>query len=142
MIISLTAFFKQLSTNDPEQGDNDGSKNDDEDGDDDNTKAIKAWASRLGIAYLVIFTLCIICAWYNILTTAAESAGKFYPFTHVLLHFLNIVISVFLATGFIAIYVFFFSILICCFECSSFPFFLKIIAVQIAVNFGFLYNPG
>ena len=62
---------------------------------------------------LVICTLMMICAWYNMLT-ASNSASK------------NV----------LALYVFFLSTLLCCFELA-----LRQAALYIVQNFGFMYSP-
>jgi hypothetical protein len=75
---------------------------------------IQKWAKILRITMILISTLMIITAWYNI---ASSSSSK-------------------VATSFIALYVFFFSIMICCQEIA-----LRQAAVFIVQNFGFMYNP-
>ena len=62
---------------------------------------------------IVVSTLCIITAFYN-LATASNSV----------------------ATNFLAVYVFFFSSLVCCYEVA-----IKQVVIIMVQNFGFLYNP-
>ena len=62
---------------------------------------------------ITVSVLCIITSWYN-LATASNSVS----------------------TNFLAVYVFFFSMMICCYELA-----LKQAAILIVQNFGFMYNP-
>lgn len=74
---------------------------------------IKYWARILKVAMIGISTLMIVCAWYNI-ASASNSV----------------------ATNFLALYVFFLSVLLCCYEIA-----LRQAALYIVQNFGFMYNP-
>ena len=76
---------------------------------------IRKFARFLKIFMLIIAGLLMFTAFYNIGTSSAS-----------------------LSTTFLALYLFFFSILLCCYECA-----LKMCSVKIAENFGFLYTaPG
>lgn len=75
---------------------------------------IRYWARTLKISMLCICTLMMITAFYNFMSL---SSGK-------------------LSTSFLAAYLFVFSSLLCCYECA-----LKMVAMQLVQNFGFLYNP-
>lgn len=75
---------------------------------------LKKWSRNLRIAMIVISCLMIALAWYNFLSTS----------------------SVDISNTFIALYIFLFAILICCFECA-----FKQAAFIIVQNFGFMYNP-
>lgn len=74
---------------------------------------IVKWAKMLRVAMIVVSTLCIITSFYNLATTSNT-----------------------VATNFLAVYVFFFSALVCCYEVA-----LKQVVIVIVQNFGFLYNP-
>lgn len=74
---------------------------------------ILKWSKFLRTTMIIVSVLCIITSWYN-LATATNS----------------------ISTNFLAVYVFFFSMMICCYELA-----LKQVAVLIVQNFGFLYNP-
>jgi hypothetical protein len=75
---------------------------------------ILKWSKFLRTSMIIVSVLCIITSWYN-LATATNSVS----------------------TNFLAIYVFFFSSMICCYELA-----LKQVAILIVQNFGFLYNPA
>lgn len=74
---------------------------------------IRKWSRIMRVAMIIIATLMIITAWYNIAST-----------------------SISLSDGFLAMYLCFFAVLICCFEIA-----IRRIAVIIVQNFGFMYNP-
>lgn len=74
---------------------------------------ILKWSKFLRTAMIIVSILCIITSWYN-LAQASNSVS----------------------TNFLAVYVFFFSMIICCYELA-----LKQAAVLIVQNFGFMYNP-
>lgn len=74
---------------------------------------ILKWSKFLRISMITVSILCIITSWYN-LAQASNSVS----------------------TNFLAVYVFFFSMIICCYELA-----LKQAAVLIVQNFGFMYNP-
>jgi hypothetical protein len=74
---------------------------------------ISGWASRLRIAMLLLSTLMVVVAFFNIIT-----------------------ISLSIAHYFLAGYVLFFAVLICCYE-IAFSYCSK----RIATNFGFMYHP-
>ena len=74
---------------------------------------ILKWSKFLRTAMITVSILCIITSWYN-LATASNSVS----------------------TNFLAVYVFFFSMMICCYELA-----LKQAAILIVQNFGFMYNP-
>jgi COPI associated protein len=74
---------------------------------------ILKWSKFLRISMIVVSILCIITSWYNL----AVSTNS-------------------VSTNFLAAYVFFFSMIICCYELA-----LKQVAVLIVQNFGFMYNP-
>lgn len=76
---------------------------------------IQYWARILKFAMIGISTMMIITSFYVILSSSS---------------------SVSVSTLFIALYVFFFAIMICCFECG-----LKVATTVIVQNFGFMYNP-
>lgn len=73
---------------------------------------IRKWARYMKFGMLAISTLMIITAWYNIGSSTSE-----------------------ISDGFIAMYLFFFAILICCFELA-----IKRVAVFLVQNFGFMYS--
>ena len=81
--------------------------------DDAELERIVKWAKILRVAMILVSTLCIVTAFYNLATTSNT-----------------------VATNFLAVYVFFFSTLVCCYEVA-----LKQVVVIIVQNFGFLYNP-
>jgi hypothetical protein len=81
--------------------------------DDAELARIEGWAKKLRVAMILVSTLCIITAFYNLANTSNT-----------------------VATNFLAIYVFFFSTLVCCYEIA-----VKQIVIIIVQNFGFLYNP-
>lgn len=74
--------------------------------------AIRKWARYLKIAMLIISTLMIITAWYNIGSSTTQ-----------------------VSDGFVAMYLLFFATLICCFELA-----IKRVAILLVQNFGFMYN--
>lgn len=74
---------------------------------------ILKWSKFLRISMIIVSVLCIITSWYNI----AQSSNS-------------------ISRNFLAVYVFFFSMMICCYELA-----LKQVAVLIVQNFGFMYNP-
>lgn len=76
---------------------------------------IQYWAKILKIAMMIISTLMIVTGLYNVLSSST---------------------SVSVSTLFLALYVFFFAVMICCFECG-----LKAATMAIVQNFGFMYNP-
>ncbi len=80
--------------------------------DENELAAIRKWARTMKLAMLIISTLMIITAWYNIGSSTTQ-----------------------VSDGFVAMYLFFFAILICCFELA-----IKRIAVLLVQNFGFMYN--
>ncbi|RYH14074.1 hypothetical protein EON65_34200 [archaeon] len=80
--------------------------------DDGELAEIKKYSRYMRFAMIGISTLMVITAWYNI--SSASSLSK----------------------GFLALYVFFFSMLLCCFEIA-----IRRVAVIIVQNFGFMYNP-
>ena len=80
----------------------------------DELAEIKKWARILRLSMLAITSLMIATALLNVVSSSTSSV----------------------ATSFIALYVFFFSILMCCYECG-----LKQAAMYIVQNFGFMYNP-
>lgn len=75
---------------------------------------IEKWVKILRVGMIIISTLMAITAFYNFLNAAND-----------------------MATNLLAFYVLFFSILICCYEIS-----MRMIAIYIVQNFGFLYNPA
>lgn len=81
--------------------------------DDAELAKIEGWAKKLRVAMIVVSTLCIITAFYNLANTSNT-----------------------VATNFLAVYVFFFSTLVCCYEIA-----VKQVVLIIVSNFGFLYNP-
>jgi COPI associated protein len=81
--------------------------------DEDELQVIKKWAYNLRVAMIVVSTLCVITSWYN-LATASNS----------------------IANNFLAVYVFFFSMIVCCYEVA-----IRQVTFIIVQNFGFMYNP-
>lgn len=75
---------------------------------------IRYWARMLRIAMLIICTLMMITGFYNFLSTSSSS----------------------LSDSFLAAYLFVFATLLCCYECG-----LRMVAMHLVQNFGFLYNP-
>lgn len=74
-------------------------------------KLLQKWSRILRVTMLCIATSMMIISWYNVAYSSQVS------------------------TMFLAVYLFFFSIIICCFELG-----LKFSANYLAQNFGFLYN--
>jgi uncharacterized membrane protein len=81
--------------------------------DDEEMAKILKWSKFLRTTMIIVSVLCIITSWYNL----AVSTNS-------------------VSTNFLAVYVFFFSMMICCYELA-----LKQVAVLIVQNFGFMYNP-
>lgn len=81
--------------------------------DDEEMAKILQWSKFLRTTMIIVSLLCIITSWYNL----AVSTNS-------------------VSTNFLAVYVFFFSMMICCYELA-----LKQVAVLIVQNFGFMYNP-
>lgn len=77
---------------------------------------MKKWASILRIIMLIVSTLMIVTAYYNIGVVNTTSTGSTNS-----------------SATFLAVYVFFFSTLICCYEVA-----LKFVSVYIVQNFGFM----
>lgn len=80
---------------------------------DDEFASIEKWANYLRYGMLVLMSLCSITAFYTIGGTGVD-----------------------ISTSFLAVYVFFFSSILCCFEVAW-----KMVIRYIVQNFGFLYNP-
>mmetsp|Transcript_14093 Transcript_14093/g.15271 ORF Transcript_14093/g.15271 Transcript_14093/m.15271 type:complete len:204 (-) Transcript_14093:12-623(-) len=76
---------------------------------------MRKYARYMKIAMLTIAGLLMFTAFYNIGSSSSSDVS----------------------TTFLAMYLFFFSILMCCFECA-----LKQCAAKISENFGFLYTPA
>jgi hypothetical protein len=74
---------------------------------------MKYWANIIKYAMLIVSTLMIATSYLNIGTSTAN-----------------------ISTSFLALYVFFFSTIICCYEVA-----FKMISTYIVQNFGFMYNP-
>lgn len=73
---------------------------------------IKKWANLLKYAMILISLLMTFTAFYNFVGGST------------------------VASAFVALYILFFSVLVCCFECA-----LKSFSIFIVQNFGFMYNP-
>lgn len=74
---------------------------------------IQKWSKVLRTSMLIIAALVMITAYYNIASTSST-----------------------LSSGFLAMYLLFFSCMLCCFEIAY-----KTISIYLVQNFGFLYNP-
>lgn len=79
----------------------------------DELKQLKKYALYMKWSMIVIATLLMAVSWYNFLSTSSSS----------------------FATTFLAAYLFFFAIMICCFECA-----FRQAALIIVQNFGFMYS--
>jgi hypothetical protein len=80
--------------------------------DEEELDKILYWSKILRVTFIVDSTLLVACAWYNILTLAHS-----------------------LASNFLAVYLFFLSMLLCCYEIA-----IRQVALLIVTNFGFMYS--
>jgi len=76
-------------------------------------EAMKKWANYLRYTMLIIATLMMVCAYYNF----ANGSNS-------------------VSTNFLALYILFFSCIICCYELA-----FKQVSIYIVQNFGFMFNP-
>eukprot|EP01038_Epipyxis_sp_PR26KG_P007522 gene7522-10246_t len=80
--------------------------------DEEELALIRKWERNLRISMLIIATLMIITSWYNLFSSSVK-----------------------ISTSFLAVYLFFFSVMVCCFELA-----FRQVAVIIVQNFGFMYS--
>ena len=108
------SMFQQLGISEPQQNQyNNGPNNVIEGVTEEQFAQMKKWANILKYMMLVVSTLMMITAYYNFANTSNS-----------------------VASNFLAVYILFFSTMICCYEIAW-----SAISSRIVNNFGFLYNP-